>query len=238
MKSRDIKALIFDVFGTVVDWRTGVVREVGAYFEPRDIDVDTLAFADAWRAKYQSAMESVRDGARGYVALDVLHMENLDATLVEFGLAAMVDEHGRAQLNQAWEKLPPWPDSVPGLNALKSRYPIATCSNGSIAMMLNLARFGGLPWDALLGAEIARSYKPKSEVYLRSGAAMGFAPEEVVMVAAHNDDLVAAQNAGLRTAFVCRPAEHGNHQTTDLEPTGPWDIVADDLVDVAHQLVD
>ena len=237
MKSRDFKALIFDVFGTVVDWRTGVAREVAAYFEPRDVDVDTSAFADAWRAKYQPAMEKIRDGARGYVALEILHMENLDATLEEFGLAAAVDEQGRAQLNQGWERLPPWPDSVPGLNALKSRYPIATCSNGSIAMMLGLARFGGLPWDALLGAEIARSYKPKPEVYLASAAAMGFAPQDVVMVAAHNDDLVAAQNAGLLTAFVCRPTEHGPDQTTDLESTGPWDVVADDLVDLARRLV-
>lgn len=238
MTNIGIKALIFDVFGTVVDWRTGVAREATAFFGPRGIDVDGTAFADAWRAKYQPAMETIRDGGRGYIALDVLHMENLEATLAEFGLADVVDEEGRAELNRAWEKLPPWPDSVPGLQALKSRYPIATCSNGSIALMLRLARYGGLPWDALLGAEIARSYKPRPEVYLASAAALGLAPEEVAMVAAHNDDLVAAQNVGLLTAFVRRPIEHGPHQTTDLAPTGSWDIVADDLEDVARQLVD
>jgi 2-haloacid dehalogenase len=238
MKSGDIKALLFDVFGTVVDWRTGVARDVGAYFGPLGVDVDAFAFADAWRAKYQPAMEKVRDGARGYVDLDVLHMENLKLTLEELGLAEVVDERGRAQLNKAWEGLPPWPDSVPGLTALKSDRPIATCSNGSIAMMLGLARFGGLSWDALLGAEIAKSYKPKPKVYLGSAAAMGFAPEEVMMVAAHNDDLIAAQDAGLRTAFVPRTTEHGPFQTTDLEPTGPWDIVAQDLLDLARKLAD
>ena len=238
MTNLGIKALIFDVFGTVVDWRTGVARHVAAYVQPRDIDVDAVAFADAWRSRYQPAMEKIRDGGRGYIALDILHRENLDATLVEFGLAGAVDEQGRAQLNRAWERLPPWPDSVPGLKALKACYPIATCSNGSIAMMLRLARYGGLPWDALLGAEIARSYKPKPEVYLASAKALGLAPEEVMMVAAHNDDLVAAQNVGLRTAFVGRPTEHGLDQTTDLAPSGSWDIVADDMKDVARQLVD
>jgi len=236
MTSGAIKGLIFDVFGTVVDWRTGVSRHVGAYVEHRGIELDTLAFADAWRARYQPAMEGVRDGDRGYVPLDVLHRENLDATLAEFDLAGVVDEAARVELNRAWERLPPWPDSVAGLAALKSRRPIATCSNGSIAMMLRLARFGRLPWDALLGAEIAQSYKPKSEVYLGSAAAMGFTPGEVMMVAAHNDDLDAARSAGLRTAFVQRPHEHGPEQTTDLQPTGAWDFVADDLLDLARQL--
>ncbi|MBT7612252.1 MAG: haloacid dehalogenase type II [Rhodospirillaceae bacterium] len=238
MRGGAITGLLFDVFGTVVDWRTGVARDVAGFFDPLDVDVDSHAFADAWRGKYQPAMKGVRDGARGYVALDTLHLENLETILAEFGLADRVDQEGRAWLNRAWERLPPWPDSVPGLTALKSRYAIATCSNGSIALMLGLARYGGLPWDALLGAEIAQSYKQKPEVYLKSVEAMGYAPDEVMMVAAHNDDLFAAQDAGLRTAFIPRPTEHGPDQTSDLEPTGKWDVVADDLLDLAQQLSD
>ncbi len=231
-----LKALLFDVFGTVVDWRTGVAREAAACFAARGIDADAVAFADSWRDKYQPAMERIRSGGRGYVALDVLHRENLDATLAEFGLEASFDEAARGALNRAWEKLPPWPDSVPGLTALKARYAIAPCSNGSIALMTWLARYGGLPWDAILGAEIARDYKPQPAVYLASAAALGLAPAEVMMVAAHNDDLVAARAAGLQTGFLPRPREHGPGQTTDLEPTSDWDVVAADLDDLARQL--
>ena len=139
-------------------------------------------------------------------------------------------------MNRAWEKLPPWPDSVAGLTSLKSRYAIAACSNGSIALMTWLAKYGGLPWDAVLGAEIARAYKPQPEVYLDSASALGLAPEEVMMVAAHNDDLAAARSCGLGTAFVARPVEHGPHQTTDLEPTSQWDVVAEDLNELARKL--
>lgn len=238
MKTGDLKALLFDVFGTVVDWRRGVARDVKACFDTIGIDVDAFAFADAWRAQYQPAMATVRDGARGYVALEVLHMENLEIVLDGYGLAGRVGAPLRERLNKAWERLPPWPDSVEGLTALRSGHTLATCSNGSIAMMQELARFGGLPWDALLGAEIAQSYKPRPEVYLRSASALGCAPGEVMMVAAHNDDLFAAQDAGLQTAFVHRTTEHGAHQTSDLKPTGAWDVVADDLLDLAKQLVD
>ena len=171
--NRMIKALLFDVFGTVVDWRTGVARDVARFFSERGEQVDARGFADAWRAKYQPAMERIRNGNRGYVALDILHRENLDATLSDFGLGGTVDDLARADLNRAWEKLPPWPDSVPGLTALKARYAIAPCSNGSIALMTWLARYGGLPWDAILGAEIAQDYKPQPAVYLASAAALG-----------------------------------------------------------------
>jgi 2-haloacid dehalogenase len=231
-----IKALLFDVFGTVVDWRSGVAREVEAFFAARGIDIDAAAFADAWRAKYQPAMEKVRSASRSYVALEVLHLENLDETLGDFGLSASVTRAECAELNRAWEKLPPWPDSVPGLTALKSRYIIAACSNGSIALMTRLAKYGGLPWDAVLGADIARAYKPQPEVYLASASALGLAPEEVMMVAAHNDDLAAARVAALGTAFVGRPTEHGPHQTADLDPTSRWDVIAMDLEDLARKL--
>ena len=231
-----LKALIFDVFGTVVDWRVGVAREAGAFFAERGIDADPEAFADAWRARYQPAMERVRDGSRGYVALDVLHRENLDAVLAEFGLDAMVEPAARDDLNRAWEKLPPWPDSVPGLTRLKARYAIAPCSNGSIALMTWLARYGGLPWDAVLGADIARTYKPQPEAYLASAAAFGLEPAEVMMVAAHNRDLEAARATGLLTGFFPRPTEHGPGQSTDLAPSSDWDVVAADIEDLAEKL--
>jgi 2-haloacid dehalogenase len=231
-----IKALLFDVFGTVVDWRTGVAREAKACFDERGIAVDASAFADAWRAKYQPAMERVRAGNRGYLPLDVLHRENLDATLADFGLSASVDPAARANLNRAWEKLPPWPDSVMGLTRLKSGYAIAPCSNGSIALMTWLARYGGLPWDTVLGAEIARAYKPQPAVYLASASALGLVPAEAMMVAAHNSDLAAARAVGLKTAFVPRPSEHGPGQTADLEPDSDWDVMVSDLNDLARKL--
>ncbi len=231
-----LKALLFDVFGTVVDWRSGVAREAASFFAERGVDADPVAFADSWRNKYQPAMEKIRSGGRGYVALDVLHRENLDATLAEFGLEASFDEAARRELNRAWEKLPPWPDSVPGLTALRARYAIAPCSNGSIALMTWLAKYGGLPWDAILGAEIARDYKPQPAVYLASAAALGLAPAEVMMVAAHNGDLDAARAAGLQTGFLPRPREHGPGQTTDLEPASDWDAIAADINDLARQL--
>jgi len=231
-----IKAMIFDVFGTVVDWRTGVSRATAAYFSERGLDVDTLAFADAWRGKYQPAMEAIRSGGRGYVALDVLHRENLDATLADFGLQDQVPEADRNDLNRAWEKLPPWPDCVEGLKILKQSYAIAPCSNGSIALMTWLARYGGLPWDTVLGAEIARDYKPQLAVYRASAAALGLAPEETMMVAAHNSDLEAAREAGLKTAFFPRPHEHGAGQAIDLAAASDWDVVAEDMIDLAQRM--
>ncbi len=219
------QGFIFDVFGTCVDWRNSVAREVGKVLP----GVDALAFADAWRAQYQPAMERIRSGGRGYVRLDDLHRENLEIVLGDFGVS-VDDADG---LNRAWEKLDPWPDVVPGLRALRAKGLIATCSNGSIAMMTRLARWGDLPWDAILGADIAQDYKPNRQVYLASAAALGLQPSQVTMVAAHNDDLHGAAAAGLRTAFVPRPTEHGNGQTGDLKPDADWDIVARDFTDLA-----
>ena len=219
------QAFIFDVFGTCVDWRSSVAREVETVLP----DVDAFAFADAWRGEYQPAMQRIRDGGRGYVPLDILHRENLDRVLEWFG----VECSDRDELNRSWEKLDPWPDVVPGLTALRAKGLIATCSNGSIGLMARLSRWGGLPWDAIVGADVARDYKPKPEVYLRSADALGLAPEAVTMVAAHNDDLVAARAAGLRTAFVPRPTEHGTGQSSDLEATERWDIIATDFLDLA-----
>lgn len=220
------QALIFDVFGTVVDWREGVAAEARQWFRPRGIDVDPHAFADAWRGEYQPAMQRIRSGDRGYVALDVLHRENLDIVLERFGIGDAFDEAARAQFAAAWEKLPAWPDVAPGMAQMRRDCLLATCSNGSIALMARLARFAGLGWDAILGAEIARDYKPRPAVYLASCAALRLEPSQVVMVAAHNDDLFAARDCGLRTAFVARPSEYGPGQTKDLEPASDWDFSA------------
>ncbi len=224
-----VEALIFDVFGTCVDWRTGVAREVAAATAAKGLQVDSLAFADAWRDLYQPRMEEIRSGRRSYVDLDVLHRENLDATLDGFGIARHFSEEERAALNHAWEKLPPWPDVVPGLIRLKANRIVAPCSNGSIALMTRLARYGALPWDCILGAGIARAYKPDPRAYLASCEALRLEPAQVMLVAAHNNDLSAARACGLKTAFVARPQEHGTGQVTDLRASSHWDIVAADF---------
>jgi len=220
-----VKALIFDVFGTCVDWRNSVAREVG-----KVLDVDSIAFSDAWRGEYQPAMERIRTGGRGYVALDDLHLENLHLVAQRFGVSAP------DSLNAAWERLDPWADVVSGLNRLRENHIIAPCSNGSIALMTRLAKYADLPWDCILGADIAQDYKPKTAVYLKSCAALRLPPDEVMMVAAHNSDLFAARSSGLATAFVPRLTEYGPDQTTDLAPSEEWDIIASDFMDLAERL--
>ncbi|MEM1277663.1 MAG: haloacid dehalogenase type II [Pseudomonadota bacterium] len=230
-----IQAAIFDVFGTVVDWRRGVAQFAAEIFRDKSIETDPLVFADAWRDEYQPAMERIRSGNRGYVSLDDLHLENLERILPRFGLQDSFTAEERAQLNRAWEHLPPWPDVRSGLSAIKSQRIIAPCSNGSIALMTRLARHAGLPWDCILGADLAKAYKPMPEAYLRSAAALRLPPSEVLMVAAHNSDLEAAQANGLATAFVPRPDEHGPG-TGETVPTGNWTYIAPDFTDLAHQL--
>jgi 2-haloacid dehalogenase len=220
-----MRALFFDVFGTCVDWRTSVRRELRARGLPEDL-------ADAWRDLYQPQLETVRSGRREWVDLDALHREGLDRLLAERGLTVEDPD----ELTRAWHRLDPWPDTVPGLTRLKRRFIVAPCSNGHIAQSVALARYAGLPWDVILGAEIAHAYKPQPAVYLRSAAALKLAPPEVTMVAAHNGDLEAAQALGFGTAFVARPTEHGPGQTTDLEPSGDWDVVARDLEELADRL--
>jgi 2-haloacid dehalogenase len=230
------RALVFDVFGTCVDWRSSIARE-GEEFG-RTLGVTSVAwsaFADAWRAQYQPRMETVRSGQRPWTTLDVLHREALDMLLPAFGLSEL-SEADRDELTRAWHRLDPWPDVVEGLTRLKSRYIIAPNSNGNIALLVNMAKRAGLPWDAILGAEIARAYKPDPRVYLRCAEALGLVPAAVVMVAAHNGDLVAAAGCGLQTAFVPRPNEYGPDQTSDLTPEREFDLVATDFLDLANQL--
>ncbi len=228
------KALLFDVFGTVVDWRGSIERGVAAFFEDREETVDALRFALDWRALYQPAMEAVREGRRDWVTLDVLHRENLVTLLDRHGL--VLTEAEVDGLNHLWHRLSPWPDSAGGLAALHRRTVTAPLSNGHIALMVNLARHAGLQWDTVLGAEIARAYKPDPAVYLRAAEALGLAPEDCMMVAAHNADLRAARALGLRCAFVLRPLEYGEAQTADLEAEEDWEVVTDSLTGLARAL--
>jgi 2-haloacid dehalogenase len=230
-----VEALLFDVFGTVVDWRTSVIRELKAFGRAKNLTADWAQFADRWRGKYQPAMEEVRSGRRPFTILDVLHRESLIAVLKEFEIPAPGEDE-LDFLTTIWHRLNPWPDSVPGLLRLKNRFIIAPLSNGNIALMTRLSKRGGLPWDAILGAEIAQAYKPQPETYLRNAAALALRPDRCMMVAAHNGDLAAARGVGFRTAFVRRPQEHGPQQKTDLQAEEEWDFSADSFEDLAGQL--
>jgi 2-haloacid dehalogenase len=229
-----IRALIFDVFGTLVDWRSAIARETQAALSPLGIAIDWPAFADAWRGQYQPAMDEVRTGRLPFSKLDALHRRNLDVVMQAFGLGG-VDEPTRAQLNLAWHRLDAWPDVAAGLARLRSRFRVAPCSNGNISLMVDLARRNGLVWDAILGAEFARDYKPKPVVYLSAAAAFDCEPPEVMMVAAHSSDLAAAAAVGLRTAFIARPNEHGPGQG-ESRASVAVDLSAASLSDLADQL--
>jgi 2-haloacid dehalogenase len=232
-----LRACLFDVFGTVVDWRTSVSRDLAAFAREKRIDgIDWLAFAVEWRKLYQPSMEEVRSGRRPFTILDLLHRESLDKLVTRYGIRGL-SEADVDHMNRAWHRLDPWPDVLDGLTRLKRRYIIAPCSNGNIALMVNLAKRAGLPWDCILGAETARAYKPMPEAYLASCRMLGLEPASVMMVAAHNADLKAAKAQGLKTAFVPRPTEHGPGQTTDLAPDPSCvDVPAGDFVDLAAKL--
>ena len=231
----DIKALGFDVFGTVVDWRVSVAREAEAVGRAKGNDIDWTAFAVAWRKLYQPQMQRVRSGELPWTKLDDLHRMSLDRLIAEFGIKGLTEEE-TDHLNRAWHRLDPWPDAVPGLTRLKTRYLLTTLSNGNVALMVNMAKRAGLPWDAILGAEPTRHYKPDPETYLGTADYLGVRPDQLMLVAAHNGDLAAASKVGLRTAFVPRPKEHGPGQTRDLTPERAWDFVATDFEDLARQL--
>ena len=229
-----VKALLFDVFGTLVDWRNGVAREAAAVLEPRGYALDWLALADAWRGQYQGAMEEVRSGRLPFCKLDVLHRRNLDRILPRFGLGALGEEERRA-LNRAWHRLDAWPDVTAGLVRLSRNYLLAPLSNGNVSIMVDLARRNGFPWDAILGAEFAGDYKPKPRVYLAAAEAFDLAPGDCMMVAAHSSDLKAAAALGLRTAHVARPHEDGRGRG-EAAPSIAVDIAASSIEDLAGQL--
>jgi 2-haloacid dehalogenase len=233
-----VKALVFDVFGTVVDWRSGVARDAALFLALHPINgIDPAEFADAWRRQYGPAMEEVRSGRRAFARLDVLHRENLLTVLADYGIdAARIPAEEMDELNLAWHRLDPWPDSLSGLTRLKATRIIAPLSNGNIVLMLDMAKRAGIPWDAILGAEVVQAYKPMPEAYLRTADVLGLRPEEMCLVAAHNNDLAAARQCGYKTAFVARPTEHGPGQTTDLKAEEDWDVIAHDFNDLADKV--
>ena len=232
---RQIRALVFDVFGTVVDWRGSIVRECRALGRRRRIAADWEAFADAWRAGYRPAMARVRSGELPWMNIDRLHRMILDGLLAQFGLEGLTEDE-LDELNRVWHRLDPWPDARRGLALLKRRHVIATLSNGNVALLVNMAKHARLPWDAVLSAELFRHYKPDPEAYLGAAAILGLEPSEVMLVAAHKDDLRAAQACGLATAFVRRPREKGPKVKIDVAPEPDFDVNARDFVDLARRM--
>jgi 2-haloacid dehalogenase len=232
-----VGAVLFDTFGTVVDWRTGIARQVAAFAAARGQDIDAEAFADDWRALYQPAMEAIRSGSREFATLDTLHRENLDQILRRHGFDPdRLDEGVLEELNKSWHRLPPWPDSVEGLTAIRRRYVVGPLSNGNTSLLLHMAKSAGLPWDVIIGSDLTRTYKPVPQAYLRTAEVLDLRPGEVMLAAAHNDDLFAAREAGLATAFVARPTEYGPGQVADLAPESDWDISASSITQLARGL--
>jgi 2-haloacid dehalogenase len=237
MKARApaVKALVFDVFGTVVDWRGSIVREAQALARRRKLKFDPAAFADAWRAGYKPAMARVRSGELPWTKIDDLHRLILDGLLAQFGIRGLAEAEVD-HLNRAWHRLRPWPDARAGLAKLKRRHVIATLSNGNVALLVNMARHAKLPWDCILSAEVMRHYKPDPETYLGAADLLGVRPAELMMVAAHKDDLRAARACGLKTAFVPRPKEYGPAARPDVSREPAFDVHARDFHDLARQL--
>jgi 2-haloacid dehalogenase len=235
MDLTSVKALTFDVFGTVVDWRSTIIREGQRLGEVKGIQLDWAHFADAWRAGYQPAMQRVRTGDLPWQTIDTLHRLILDELLVQFGITHL-SEAEIDDLNRVWRRLEPWPDVKSGLERLRRRFVVATLSNGNVALLVNMAKHAGLSWDCILSAELARAYKPDPLVYRTAAELLGLQPHQVMMVAAHSDDLKAAQAVGFRTAFVHRPQEYGPNQPTHLAPDPSFDVVAQDFNDLANQL--
>jgi len=234
-QSATVKAIVFDVFGTVVDWRTSVAREVEAMARSKGLTVDGARFADAWRGGYGPSMDRVRKGELPWTRLDALHRMTLDGILPRFGLTGLTEAETDA-LNRAWHRLQPWPDVVTGLTRLKRKYIIAPLSNGNISLMTDMARHSGLPWDCILGAELVRHYKPDREVYQSAPDFLDLKPAEVMMVAAHVGDLHGAKGSGLMTTFVPRPLEYGPGAKPDLKPDASVDLTITDFNDLATRL--
>ena len=237
----EVKALLFDVFGTVVDWRTGIAIEVQMIAKKNNIELNADDFADAWRAEYQPAMEQIRSGKRSFTILDTLHLENLKKIAPRFNLNNLSNEDLNF-LVTAWHRLPGWPDSSQGLNKLKKKFILATQSNGNIALMVNMAKYSNLSWDVILGAEVLGHYKPEPEAYIKACKALNLKPSECLMVAAHDDDLKAASLQGMKTAYVHRPFEYGKDKLFDIAEVNDykgnrnWDIMSKDFNDLAFKL--
>jgi 2-haloacid dehalogenase len=232
---RALRALAFDVFGTVVDWRSSIIREGQMLSAAKGLQVDWPAFADAWRAGYAPAMDRTRGAGQAWADIDTLHRQILDGLLPRFGLQSLT-EGELVQLNRVWHRLMPWPDAVGGLNRLRCRYPVSTLSNGNVALLVDMARHAGLPWDCVLSGELIHKYKPDPEVYLMAARLLGCRPQELMLVAAHPSDLHAAKACGLRTAYVHRALEFGAEAPPRPARPEGFDLIATDFVELARQL--
>jgi len=230
-----VEVLLFDVFGTVVDWRTSLQRWLQSFGRENNLQADWSALVDDWRAAYQPSMERVRQGERPYVTLDVLHRESLDVLLENYGLRGMLESDTR-EMARAWRWLDPWPDTVAGLTRLKRNYVIGTLSNGGVGLLVDMAKLHSLPWDVVLSADVFKRYKPDAGVYLGAAELLGRPTSALMLVAAHNNDLAAARSHGYRTAFVARPTEYGPRQKKDFGPEDAWDYVASSLEELAEKL--
>jgi 2-haloacid dehalogenase len=229
-----VRAVLFDVFGTVVDWRTGVAAAARRFAGQHGLELDAGAFADAWRSRYVPGMRRVSTGERPFVPLDVLHRENLEGVLAELGLdPGSFDAAALDDLNRAWHFLPPWPDSAAGIAALKRNYIVGPLSNGNTSLLLDMAKAGGLPWDVILGSDVSRAYKPAMEAYLRPAAMLGLEPGEVMLAAAHEADLAAAREAGLAAAFISRPLERGPGIAGAGVAARSWDLSVSSITELA-----
>jgi 2-haloacid dehalogenase len=239
MHTSDVKALVFDVFGTVVDYRSTIINEGERLNHERGLRVDWANFADAWRGRYRPSMQRVMQGETPWLNLDTLHRQSLDALLTEYAIDEQFDEDARVHLNRVWHRLLPWPDAIPGLTHLRGHFVLATLSNGNIALLVNMAKYSALPWDCILSAELVRTYKPDPRTYRMAVDLLGLRSHEVMMVAAHSEDLLAAAAQGMRTAYVPRPLEHGPQSQSPLPQStteASFDIVATDFIDLARQL--
>ncbi len=233
--SQVVKALVFDVFGTVVDWHGSVAREVRGLAKAKGLRLNGARFAKAWRAGYRPAMDRVRSGEAPFRKIDDIHRTILDEVLAKSKVTALAEEE-KAHLNLVWHRLRPWPDSVRGLKRLKSKFIIATLSNGNTGLLVNMAKFGGLPWDCVFSSDTFKHFKPDPEMYLGAADMLSLGPQEVMMVAAHKQDLRAAAQCGLKTAFVKRPHEHGRNSNTDLASEPDFTVNAESFLDLADKL--
>ena len=230
-----VKALTFDVFGTVVDWRSSITQEGTRLGAEKGVEADWARFADAWRGGYEPAMRQVRTAEHPWTKIDVLHRTILDGLLDKYRLSSLTEDE-KDDLNRVWHRLDPWPDSVGGLRRLKSKYVIATLSNGNVSLLTHMAKHAGLPWDCILSAELARHYKPDPETYRIAAELLSEPPERVMMVAAHKGDLKAAASVGFKTGFVQRPDEHRPDRPNDLEPEDWMDVWGRDFHDLAEKV--
>ena len=230
-----VKAILFDTFGTVVDWRGSLIGELTAWGAMRGMAVDWAGLVDAWRAAYMPSMDRVRRGELKWTILDDLHRATLEQLVVRFGATGLSDAD-LDFINRGWHRLRPWPDAVPGLTRLKTRYIIGPLSNGNVALLVNMAKSAGLPWDMVCSTELFRHYKPDPESYLGACRLLGLPPAQVMMAAAHNNDLANARKCGLMTGFFARPTEYGPHQKRDYAADQDWDVVATDIEDMAAKL--